>query len=201
MPRMPHVLTYDTLPPHSTLRREISDDVVKITAAAEEPGSHAKRIELQRAALSAALLSGALLVGFILAIGSTYRAHRGYMGAGLFTVLVVAFAVFCAALFLLLWKMQYASRIDALERAFRQTTILAASPGRLLIETAGPFGQASHDLDGSTLSFRRGRWRVEKPVDCLDVMVGDDRIIQVLPGRDEAELRWVARTLRTTIGV
>ncbi len=196
---MLHSLTYDSFPPHSTLRRETVGEVMKITAAAEEPSAHARRLEMQRAALSAAVLCAALLAGFLLAISSTYRSHRQYMGSALFAVLVAAFVIFCIALFLLLWKTQFASRIAALERALRQTTIIAASPGRLLIETAGPFGQASHDLDGSTLSFRRGRLRLERPVDCLDIISMEHRVIQVLPGRDEAELGWVVRTLRATI--
>jgi hypothetical protein len=32
-------------------------------------------------------------------------------------------------------------------------------------------------------------------------VLADGKTIHVLPGRDEAELRWVARTLRGTVGI
>jgi hypothetical protein len=205
---MSHALTYDTFPPHSNLRREIVGDGITITAAAEEPNPQVRRVQLQRAAFSGALLSGALLAAFILAIASTYVAHRRYMDAPLFAALVIAFIVFCGAMFAFIWRVQYAARIDALERALRQTTILAATPGKLLIETAGPFGQASYELLGfvenesrSVVDFRRGRCGGGRPVDCLEIVLADGKTIHVLPGRDEAELRWVVRTLRGAVGI
>ena len=201
---MTHVLPYDTFPPHSSLRREVSDGCIKITAAAEEPGTRARRLELQRAALGGALLSAALLAAFVLAVASTYLAHRRYMGFWLFTVLVASFVVFCAALFLLMWRAAYAARIEKLERALRQTTILVASPGRLLVETAGPFGQQSYDL----CTRAGGPYRVSdlrlgsiERHNCLLIVLATGQLIHVLPGRDDAELNWVARTLRGTVGI
>ena len=201
---MTHVLTYDTFPPHSNLRREVLNGSIRITAAAEEPGPHARRVELQRAALSGALLSCGLLVAFVSAVASTYVAHRRYMGFWLFCVLVVAFVVFCAALFLLMWRAAYAARLEKLERAMKQTTILVASPGRLLVETAGPFGQASHDLCTRTggpyrvIDLRLGSigWH-----NCLVIVLATGQVVRVLPGRDDAELNWVAGTLRGTVGI
>jgi hypothetical protein len=205
---MAHTLTYDTFPPHSNLRREVIGAVVKITAPAEEPSSHARRIEMQRAAFPGALLSGALLLAFVLAVGSMYLAHRPFMGRWLFMVLFIAFIIFCGALFLLVWRVQYTGRLDRLEQALRQTTILAASPGQLLIETVGPYGQASYHLRGhaeplpqSIVRLRRGRCGEKPGVDCLDIVLADGRTVQVLPGRDEAELNWVARTLRGIVGI
>ena len=194
---MTHALTYDTFPPHSSLRREVSNGAIKITAAAEEPGAHARRLELQRAALSGALLSCGLLIAFVSAVASTYLAHRRYMGFWLFVVLVAAFVVFCLALFLLMWRAAYASRLEKLERAMKQTTILVASPGRLLVETAGPFGQASHEID-HFLDMRRGKL---DGLSCLEILLTSGQRVRVLPGRDESELHWVARTLRGTVGI
>jgi hypothetical protein len=201
---MTHLLTYDTFPPHSNLRREVSNGSIKITAAAEEPGAHARRLEWQRAALAGALLSGGLLSAFVLAVASTYLAHRRYMGFWLFVVLVAAFVVFCAALFLLMWRAAYAARLEKLERAMKQTTILVATPGRLLVETAGPFGQASYDLSTRlggpyrVIDFRLGSigWH-----NCLVIVLASGQLVRILPGRDSAELDWVARTLRGTIDV
>ena len=194
---MTHVLTYDTFPPHSSLRREVGDGVITITAAAEEPGAHARRVELQRAACAGALLSGGLLAAFVLAVASTYLEHRRYIGFWLFVVLIAAFVVFCAALFLLMWRAAYAARLEKLERAMKQTTILVASPGRLLVETAGPFGQASHAIERA-LDFRRGRLDGYR---CLEILAPGGERVHVLPGRDDAELHWVARTLRSTVRI
>jgi hypothetical protein len=194
---MTHALTYDTFPPHSSLRREVLNGSIKITAAAEEPGAHARRAALQRAACAGALLSGALLAAFVLAIASTYLAHRRYMGFWLFVVLVTAFVVFCGALFLLMWRAAYAARLEKLERAMKQTTILVASPGRLLVETAGPFGQASHDIN-QVLDLRRGKL---EGLSCLEILPATGQRVLVLPGRDESELHWVARTLRGVVGI
>jgi hypothetical protein len=201
---MTHALTYDTFPPHSSLRREVADGGIKITAAAEEPGPRARRLEKQRAALGGALLSAALLAAFVLAVASTYLAHRRYMGSWLFAMLVVAFVVFCAALFLLMWRAAYAARIERLERAMRQTTILVASPGRLLVETAGPFGQQSYDLctrvggPYRVTDFRLGS--IERH-NCLLIVLATGQLVRILPGRDDPELNWVARTLRGTVGL
>ena len=204
IPTMTHVLTYDTFPPHSSLRREISAGAIKITAAAEEPNPRARRAELQRAAFSGALWSCGLLHAFVLAVASTYLAHRRFMGFWLFVVLVVAFLVFCAALFLMMWRTAYAARIERLEHALRQTTILVASSERLLIETAGPFGQASHELaarppdSDRVLGLRRGKLDGHR---CLEILLASGRSVCVLPGRDDAELHWVARTIRGTMGI
>jgi hypothetical protein len=200
---MTHALTYDTLPPHSTLRREVVDGVLKITAAAEEPSDTARRDARLRAALPAAMLSGALLLAFLAAIGSTFLANRRNIGSGLMVVLFVAFVVFCAALFLLVWRAQYEARIDALESAFRQTTILAASPGRLLIETFGPLGQESQELrtsydgDGELVCMRLSRGG---SISCIHVLVsGRTDTVAVLCGRSEAELRWVLQNIEAAL--
>jgi hypothetical protein len=195
---MPHALNYDTLPPHSTLRREMVGDTITITAGPQQPGAPAKRAALHRAAFSGALICSVLLAAFVLAFGGTYLQHRRYIDSTLFVVLVAAFAIFCAALFGLIWRMQYTARIDALEHALRQTTVLAAAPGKLIIETAGPFGQASHELLGSVRDLRQVRCGNDG-IDCLQIVLSDSRTIEVLPGRDAAELQWVARTLRATI--
>jgi hypothetical protein len=200
---MTHALTYDTLPPHSTLRREVADGVMKITAAAEEPTDAARREARLRAALPAAMLSGALLVAFIAAVGSTFLANRRNIGSELMVVLFAAFVVFCAALFLLVWRAQYAARVEALERAFRQTTILAAAPGRLLIETSGPLGQESQEVHtardeaGGIVGMRLSRGGC---MSCIHILVSG-RIDgpRVLCGRSEAELRWVLRTLEAAL--
>ena len=191
---MVEALSYDTLPANSTLRREVENGVLKITAAAEEPGPAARRGAQILAAIPAAFLSLAVLVAFLMALAPTYVANRRNIGWALSIILVIAFVVFCAALFLFVWKAQFAARMEALERALRQTTILAASPGKLLIETAGPFGQASYE-------FAAPLFRVAKSRDmsCLEIDDPSGDPLQVLRGRSAAELVWVMRGLRAAI--
>jgi hypothetical protein len=192
----PHALTYDTLPAHGTLRRDVELNVLSITAAAQEPDERMRRVARVRSAVPAALLSGALLVAFLAALASTYLDHRRYIGAALGAVLFVAFVVFCGALFLFVWRAQFTARIDALELALRQTTILAASPGRLLIESAGPLGQASHELASDALAICVAGSALHPSLACLEIVARDHAPLQLLAGRDESELHWVARALQ-----
>jgi hypothetical protein len=196
---MSHPLTYDTLPQHSTLRREVEAGVLKVIAATQEPDARMKRLSRTRSAVPAALLSGALLLAFVAALASTYLSHRRYIGAGLGTLLFASFVIFFGALFLLVWKSQYAARIGGLERALRQATIIAASPGRLSIETTGPLGAASHDLLATELALRVGRCTSHPNLACLQILRPNRIPLQLLAGRDDAELQWVARAVGSAL--
>src|SRR3954464_6632126 len=184
---MSHRLTYDTLPAHSQLHREYADGVVKIIAAPEEPGPLVRRAALRRSALPAALIWFATIVVGFAVFGATYLSHRPFMPDWMSLALGIAFTVFCVALFLLAWRIHYAARLSAAQRALRQSTVLAASPGRLLIETSGPTGTARYDLKHSVAApsirtFRRGRCELDRPVDCLEIVLSDGTLIHVLPG-------------------
>ncbi|WP_428940193.1 hypothetical protein [Fontivita pretiosa] len=201
---MPHALDYDTLPPHSRLRREFSDGVLTIIAAAEEPGPLVRRTALHRSAVFAAILFLITLLVGLLVFGAVFQAHRRLMSQTTMLTLGVAALVFCVALFALIWRLQYLSRLDAAARALRQNTVLAASAGRLLIETSGPFGSAGYDLRNqegqqAVRALRLGRCGGDRPVDCLEILLGEGTRIHILPGRDSAELRWVAAAIARAI--
>jgi hypothetical protein len=191
-------LEYDTLPAHSRLRREFADGVLKITAAAETPGPLVRRAALFRSALPAAMICFATLVIGFAVFGSMYMTNRALMPWPLSFSLFGAFVVLCMSLFAFVWRIQYSVRLEAAERALKQNTILAASVGRLLIETNGPFGAASHDL-AAVHGIRRGSTSDARPVSCLEIVLTNGSSIRVLPGRDEAELRWVALALTQTL--
>src|SRR5205807_1357987 len=55
-------------------------------------------------------------------------------------------ALFCAAVYLMSWKLRSDAFIDMLTEARRQVTILEATAAELRIETSGPFGSASHRI-------------------------------------------------------
>jgi hypothetical protein len=195
---MSHALTYDTQPPHSRLKRELINGVLRIVAEAEEPGPLVRRTALLRAAIPASLICFVVLMVGLAIFGGTYQANRRYMDSSTSLILIGAFVIFCAALFALVWRTQYAVRLDACAKALKQNTLLAASPGRLLVESAGPIGTSTLDLNGTIRSLRIAR--CETCVDCLQIMLADGTRIHVLPGRDEPELRWVAKTLGAVIG-
>ncbi|HWP39447.1 MAG TPA: hypothetical protein VNL70_00880, partial [Tepidisphaeraceae bacterium] len=76
---MPHALDYDTLPPHSRLRREFAAGVLTIVAAAEEPGPLVRRTALQRSAVPAALLFVITLLVGMAVFGAVFQSHRRLM--------------------------------------------------------------------------------------------------------------------------
>jgi len=202
---MPHALDYDTLPPHSRLRREFADGVLTIIAAAEEPGPLVRRTALHRSAVAAAILFLMTLLVGLAVFGAVFQAHRRLMSQATLLALGTAALVFCVALFALIWRLQYLRRLDAAARALRQNTVLAASAGRLLIQTSGPFGSASYDLrnqaDRPTVrALRLGRCGSDRLVDCLEILLSDGTRIHILPGRDSAELRWVAAAIARALG-
>jgi hypothetical protein len=196
---MPRTLTYDTLPAHSRLRREFDGGLLKLIAGAEEPGPLVRRAALLRSAVPAAWICLAVLLVGLATFGATYHAHRRLMPTTLSIVLFCAYLIFCAALFALVWRAQYAGRIEAAQKALQQNTLIAASAGRIVIETAGPMGEASHDLAGHIRGIRLGRCDDPHRLDCLQIVLEDGTSIQMFAGRDEVELRWLARTLRSVV--
>jgi hypothetical protein len=204
---LPFTLDYDELPRGSDLRREFAPGgAVKIVAPAGEP-PRAVLLAASQAAMvwAAGLSAGAVLLG-VLAVASAADLRRldtwaRWSSAGLLAVL-------CGGVFLLIWRVRYAGRADALHEARGQSTILHADSARLLVETAGPYGSASYDLPAAQIRqfhVRPGRPRDDggpaRHVLHLDVERAAGPPLRLLPGRDEAELRWVARTLSRVLGV
>ena len=195
-------LTYDNLPPHSSLLREYSADGITITAAAREPDRYIRRRTRRRAAVSAGWISAGVLALCLVVFGGQAYANRYFMpwwtGA--------LAGVFCAVLFVFIWQVRYAGLIDAIHRALDQNTILAVRGGRLLIESSGAMGSESWDVARDQVreiavlkNFRRSRWGEEQPLDCLRIELGDERIIHILLGRDHAELVWISKILKEAL--
>lgn len=201
MPPLP--LAYDDLPPGSDVRREYRDgaDEVKITVPAGEPAPAVVRQTRLDAFASGAAASWALL---LLAYLLFYLGLRNNRISGISLAWAWAFfAIFCAALVLLVVWVRYGMMIESLRVAREQMTVLAATPTRLLIETAGPFGLASYAFPRETiasLTIRRGVLRDDRHTPRrllhLAIVLADGRTIITLPGRDVRELRWVCGTIR-----
>ncbi len=194
---MTHSLDYDTLPPHSRLRREFADGILKITAAPEEPGPLVRRAAIIGAAFPASLICAlVLLLGFAV-FGAMYESHRRYISTMQSYVLLGAFVIFCSAIFALIWRIQYTQRFEAAQNALNQTTILAGSKGRLIVETTGPLGTVSYDWSNVVSEIRVARGA--QNMSFLEIELTDGNRFQILTGRDEVELQWVARAIQSAI--
>jgi hypothetical protein len=204
---LPVGLAYDELPPGSDVRREYgADGAVTITAPAGEPSAAARRAAAQRTGVSSAIVCGFGLT-FLLAVmlsvsNSSWRMHGAFrVGA------VLLFGVVCAGVFLLAWWVSFRARLEALAEARRQAVVLHADARRLLVETAGPLGRESLDLAANDVEFvgvvavpwTQGGSAPEA-VPCLRVDLRDGRTLRLMPGRHEAELRWVGAALSQALG-
>ena len=208
MNRPPPTLAYDDLPPGSDVRREPSADGVSlriIVPAGEPPPAVRRRTMLDAFASAAPATAGLLLLALLLFLAGL-RNNR-ISGVSL-TWAWTFFAVFCGALVLLVAWVRFGVTLDALRAGRRQATALAATPDRLLVETAGPFGVAAYDLPAAkirTLAVTRGPLRDDRGharrLWRLAVALTDGRTIHLLPGRDVRELEWAAAILKRTLRV
>ena len=204
----PLPLAYDDLPPGSDIRREYVGDgdarEVKIIVPAGAPPPAAVKAVLFDAFASGARASWALLLLALMLFFMGIRNNR-ISGVAL-TWAWFFFGVFCAALVLLVAWVRYGMMLESLRIGREQLTVLAVTPARLLIETAGPFGVASYDFAREKIaritvghSVLRDDRNLSRRVSTVAIALVDGRTILMLPGRDERELRWVAATLRDTM--
>ena len=204
----PLLLHYDELPSGSDVRREFSSDGVTITVPASEPTAAALRGASAEAMLFAgAAGAGAALVGVSVGL-AVVEVSRLDAAVRLFAAVLVG--VIVLGVVGLLWRGRYAARVDVLGEARRQATVLHARADRLLVESAGPLGAASHDLAAAAitgLQVRRDRLPDPRgrggdlPVACLSVFTTTDgEPLRLLAGRDESELRWIAAALGQALG-
>jgi hypothetical protein len=206
-PVLPVGLAYDELPPGSDLRREYgTDGSVTISAPAGEPSAAARRAAAQGTGVSSAAVCAVVLgvlVWITFGVSDSVRRLDPASRAGA----VLLFGVFSGALFLLVWKVRYATRLDMLAEARRQAAVLHAHPNRLLVETAGPFGERSFDVPAGEIRRMQvvgepwsGDGIAAESVPCLRVQLTDGRVLRLMPGRHEAELRWAAAALGQALG-
>jgi hypothetical protein len=202
-------LSYDDRPPGSDIRREYGNAgtdarEVRIVVPAGEPPPAAMKVALLDSAASGARSSLALLLLSFLLFSIGLRNNR-ISGVPLAWAWAF-FAVFCGALVLLVVWVRYGMTLEAIRTGREQMTVLAATPTRLLVETAGPFGVASYDLPRgkiTALTVRRDTLRddrdLSRRVVHLAIALADGRSILIVPGRDERELQWICATVRATM--
>jgi hypothetical protein len=190
----PPLLNYDPLPDGSDIRVEIGNDAgVRITVPAGEPPREALKQTAYEALAIGATQSWALLLLAVLIFMLGIRANR-VSGAALMWAWAF-FAVFCAAIVLLVSWVRYGMLLDAIRLGRRQVTVMAATRERLLIETSGPFGARSVNLPAAAvMNVRSGKCALRddrgtlRRVNALLITV-DNQPLHFLPARDPRELR------------
>ena len=198
------LLPYDSLPPGSDIRREFVGDTLRITIPAADPPPAVMKQVAYDALASGATSSWALLLLACVAFYLGIRANR--ISGPVLLWAWAFFAIFCAAIVMLVSWIRYGILLDALRIARRQTTLIAVTPQRLMIETSGPFATASYDLPRDLIHRLRMRvtilrddrarpWRVRT----LAISLRDGRVIHLLPGRDGRELDSVLAVLQQTL--
>jgi hypothetical protein len=203
--RVATVLSYDDLPPGSDIRREYHGELVRITVPAGEPPAAAKRAVMQAALISGAVSSWAFLLLAFVVFAYFVRMNR-IIGAPL-NWAIAFFAVFCTAIIALVAWVRYGLKLEDLQAGRRQATVMAITPQRLVVETTGPFGVDGYEvsadqlvdvsIDRAVVRDRDGRGR---RLERMQLLLGGGRRIALLPGRDRAELTWVARAIGRTTG-
>jgi hypothetical protein len=212
LPTPADVLSYDDLPPGSDLRREYHASpgepgaVVTITVPGGSLPPEAARKESRAAMVRAVAVAAvlALVLGF--AAYGVYGDNVRRLDPRLRLAAQALAVAFTFCLFLLLWRIDRDARLDAHAKGRRQSTVLHANHQGLLIETAGPFGQASHRLAGERIrKFSVERLAAEDAglvslaLPWLVVHLDDGASVRLLPGREAAEIRWVVASIQKAL--
>jgi hypothetical protein len=200
-------LAYDDLPPDSDLRREVSADGLTVIAPAGEVSFTSQRAVAIAAMWWAAVL-GTVLVGVLTAAGAVaFWENVRRMEPPLRLVAEVLYAAFAGGVFAMLWRARRDVWLEALAKGRRQSTILHATPMRLVVETFGPFGAASHvlprdqirSIDARLLRPPGGPGSPELP--WLVITLTDGTRVSTLPARDVVELRWATGALEQVLRI
>jgi hypothetical protein len=201
--RAPSPLQYDPLPAHSTLVREsAASGGVVITGAAGDVSARARSAAMRATAAAAGVFS-AIPIGLgAIVLGPMAWRHR----VALPRWTGVLAGVLCAAVFALVWHVLYGRVLAAMERARRQSTIIAVESGRLIVETTGPLGNDSFDVRADEIANvrvdrLRGVVRDNPPprAACVAVELRHGPTIRLLEGWDEQELEWTSRAIASAL--
>ena len=190
-------LNYDTLPPLSNLRRAVDEQGhVQISIVAGDPGVLARRAAMYGTAWLSVVWSTIITTLLALLLTPMFLANRP-QARSLDTLLVMTAGVFFSAMFLLVWWLEYRKRMDAIERAALQATVISIARDKLLVETVGSFGKSSETIAPPFDIFARRmpRYRAE----CLHIVGRDRNTTHLFPGLSHEELRWIAAEIRTVM--
>ena len=158
---------------------------MRISIAAGEPGVLARREAMYSTAWLSVVWS--IIITFVLAgFMLPMAAERFPQTRALETLLVMTAGVFFSAMFLLVWWLEYRKRMDAIERAALQATVIVITPDQLLVETVGPFGKASETIAPPVDIFARRMPGTR--TECLHIVAQDGKTTHLFPGLAHEEL-------------
>ena len=193
-------LTYDTLPAESNLRREIDEHGnLRISMAAGEPGTLARRSAMYATAWVSVIWSTAITALLASFVAPMFFANRAQTRS-LETLLMMMAGVFFSAMFLLVWWLEYRKRMDAIERASLQATVVSIARGTgcaMYVETVGPFGKSSETIAAPFDLFCR-RMPITR-AESLHVVPRVGKDLYLFPGLSHTELRWIAAEIRNAM--
>ena len=200
----PAPLSYDSLPEGSDIRIDYAPDEIHITVPASEPPRSVLKQTVYDSFVRGSWTSVGLLALSYAAFHVGIRTNR-ITGPSLIWAWAF-FAIFCAALVLLVSWVSYSMLIDAVRAGRQQMTILVATRDRLLIETTGPFGVGGYDLPRQTIrrlhvttaSLRDRHFRSHR-VATLAIELIDGRAIYTLPARARPELTMICAACRSIL--
>jgi hypothetical protein len=181
-------LAYDDFPVSSTILRERKDGALYITVPASEPDARAMRNARMHSATSAAATMVYVLAVLAVPFAILVWQIRGRLPASAYLLM----AVLVIALFALLWRDFYQQRRDALEAAWRHVAILVLGTDEILVQ-----------MEDRELTLPRrnvlaitviGEKLLSKRLPRLVIRM-DNGTVELLEGRDPAELQWVRRRL------
>jgi hypothetical protein len=192
--RHTETLTYDNLPPGSTILREWKDGALTIISAARELDKSDRRRAATMAAISAGCLT--MAVG-----GVTGAVFLTFLPPSVSLILrqppvIMLVMVVGLCMFAMFWLDLKRGAVRHLERGLGQHTVLIISADEMGIEIGGSTrviriqDVSSVEVVGSFFGLHSGS---------VVIKTRNTMPIQLLPGRPPAELRWLAKTLRQII--
>jgi hypothetical protein len=191
-------LAYDDLPEGSALRRDFDGHGgVTITAPAGEPSAAVRRAVARAALVPAAVASAACLLivgGVVLRAARANRLDPSLRPAAWLTLVVLAGGVL-----LFVWLILHLRVSYAIGAARRWSSVLYADAGRLLIETGGPSGPQSVQIE--TREIASLTVASDQCVPCVILMMRNGSARRLLAGHHAAELAWAAAALSQAMRV
>ena len=194
------MLEYDDLPEGSDIQRRRRADEETIFIPAAVPPPRVRRRIAQEAMLASAGIC-ALFVG-LAGAGGAYFMEVWRLSTPLLLAATALFAIINLAAFIFVWRLRFAARLEAVAAARGRATMLVIRPGGVIIDIAAPARSDHHEISAGGIAATQivhapeeNSWGVNDPVAILELQLVDGRVIPLAPGREEAELELIGRTL------
>jgi uncharacterized membrane protein YsdA (DUF1294 family) len=188
-------LTYDNLPPGSTILREWKDGALTIISASRDLDQHDRRRAARMAAISSLWLTmavggvtGAMLLTFLPPPNVSHRLLQ-------IPVMVLAI-IFVLCMFGVFWLDMKRTAERHLERGLAEHNVLIVSAAEIGVEIAGSDAALKIE-DVSSIAIATSGFRLHAGAVVVTRRGGP--AIELFRGRPPAELRWLATTLRQVI--